>query len=1078
MPLIINPKYLYEPPIVPEEPEDEEQDILGWLRSVLAPRQEPLINLQGPRKPMRYGPQLPPPTMEEFQQQKDQLVRDYSLPMSFLPGPVGVAANVADIESEAQAEGRDVDAMGRVFEGLGVLPVVGGVAGMGRKLLRGAAKTSNLGKAERVTQGLKPNTQLQMFEQDPYLDPAIKEQISELRALMEEAGLSPEKFAAMRQGGMGWDEIINGAMKEAEGSGSIPGRNPTRSEMPDLPESPPKGVEQNRLLELPPEQRVPPQPGFEDISKPPQGLHPSMTEGERASIRGLQGDIEHRALRDAEIDRFEQFTGQLPKANPDKLPSGLGPEQPKLMPDSPMTSSIPDEGLARDTGYVNAHVGGRDIQIPSWLINKPGQGVMWHSPDDPTRIQQVKGAADKLLHKADFQMGPLEAYNSFWKGIVASLDASLAGVQLLAAGVRHPIAVGKALGHMMRAVADPQVLERFKRSNMADWTDAANDGVIFHHDNVADYTSNAENAPVIGGLIRRSNEMFTAGGDVARLNIYKSLKDAGSFRGMSTKERKDLGEWVNNITGTTSSTPSDLERHLLFAPRFFRAQLGAFLDLAEGGKVGSEARKSLGLLMGAAFMGTYAANAIRGKETDLDPDSPNFMRLRDVLGQDISLLGSWEPFIRTTLSSGKMLPGAELLGEQVHKLPGIEKAHKEYGPQGERVAENIGRTLRGKLNILPSEAISIVTQETPAGEALDFPMGMEEVLPWLGTLAMAHHVPITPGKFLKEFGPAATKAIMGQSLSPQEAKTLSEWYEGVGGTVASAFGVKASEKSLSDKRDDYVKDIGFVDPRTKEQATRYEDLPSKLQRGIKVDMKAQQLEPERQSKRTLAREVEEEREKLYNQQLERDRKFRSTGDDAITGPQWKAARRDRYSQIRGMINIKMKDPEFKRRVERVRSQNDEFGKALDQYYKLIEENTDEASGMTDPEYFDERDEFLAGLEPRLREYVTSSIGVERTPLEEEYVKDLDVLKDYRKVKDTIAEYMGIPKDIVRQIERLPSTNAKRQELEDEYGWREFQRELGRARDDFRNMDDRIHPLLVKWENRVPLDRQRGTRGRQ
>lgn len=154
--------------------------------------------------------------------------------------------------------------------------------------------------------------------------------------------------------------------------------------------------------------------------------------------------------------------------------------------------------------------------------------------------------------------------------------------------------------------------------------------------------------------IRGSNRMFGTFGDVMRVELYESLSEVARASGLDMADdavRAAVANAANLMTGTgaRSFMGDEIGGLVTFAPRYLQAQLDligkAFTD---GTLEGALARRSLTRLLGAAVGLTVAANAMLGEETDLDPTSSNFLRVR-VAGHDISLLGPWDSMLRAAM---------------------------------------------------------------------------------------------------------------------------------------------------------------------------------------------------------------------------------------------------------------------------------------------------------------------------------------------------------------------------------------------------------------------------------------------
>ena len=195
--------------------------------------------------------------------------------------------------------------------------------------------------------------------------------------------------------------------------------------------------------------------------------------------------------------------------------------------------------------------------------------------------------------------------------------------------------------------------------------------------------------PIIGGVFSASDRAFAAGGDTGRLsNIYDELMARGGSS-VNDEQITEIVRALNRATGVGSTQLGSLASFVLFAPRFFTSQIETVVHALDLHTIeGSIARKRLLTLMGTGVTMTWLANELRGEETIFDPTDSNFMRIRNVMGTDISVFGPWDSLIRATV----------------------------HGAQGD-----FGYVARSKLGPLPSLAWSFISGETFLGEDITDP---------------------------------------------------------------------------------------------------------------------------------------------------------------------------------------------------------------------------------------------------------------------------------------------------------------------------------------------------------------------
>lgn len=264
--------------------------------------------------------------------------------------------------------------------------------------------------------------------------------------------------------------------------------------------------------------------------------------------------------------------------------------------------------------------------------------------------------------------GGVIAFNDALRPMMASLDASFMGVQGLIGLFTNPKAYVQALHHAFSGEAYDAWVMAKKRSGILDsfinheghWASRSDPGEFLFQGRIAKLPG-----------FRHSNTWFTRFGNSLRLHLYDSMSNFNQ----TDKELTELAKVAGLATGYAPGKVTNVERAALFAPRFFRSQL-ALLSTALGGNLSRQAQREamksvVGLITGGALL-TYGINEALGQETDMDPNSSNFFRIR-ALGKDISVFGPWDTFARAMikeagnpgegtkyLASAKISPGAAM----------------------------------------------------------------------------------------------------------------------------------------------------------------------------------------------------------------------------------------------------------------------------------------------------------------------------------------------------------------------------------------------------------------------------------
>lgn len=318
----------------------------------------------------------------------------------------------------------------------------------------------------------------------------------------------------------------------------------------------------------------------------------------------------------------------------------------------------------------------------------------------PKEFQDV---LDKATHKSVQGLDPniavrtVQAVNHAAKLVWAGVDMSLWGINALLSFADNPIASAKMAKVAGQSLMDENALAKYMENFDAR---AARDNTP----TVAEYLagnmhlSGTESARTdieraTGGLIgkigdipviKHFNRSFGTGGDVMRLEMADFLwrqahemKGGGITRGkvpvltnlpIEGKSREqiiqEIGAAMNRSTGySNTSFGGGIGELTLFAPKFLQSQLEtvqkAFVD---GGIEGAVARRQLVKLIAIGTTITMLANESRGKETEFNPIkdgkvNPNFMKIKDVGGVDISVFGTWDSLARVAMQEMMGIPG-------------------------------------------------------------------------------------------------------------------------------------------------------------------------------------------------------------------------------------------------------------------------------------------------------------------------------------------------------------------------------------------------------------------------------------
>jgi hypothetical protein len=305
----------------------------------------------------------------------------------------------------------------------------------------------------------------------------------------------------------------------------------------------------------------------------------------------------------------------------------------------------------------------------------------------------ISRAANKHLKDKKPILGDeLQAANTLYRAMNATLDSSGAGIQGMLGWYSNPRATAKALSASMKAFGHEgdQILGKWILDFDADRAidglptskDWASQGVRLGGP-LTEYQFGQGMASGLANLpgIKQANMAFGTMGDTLRLGWANDLLRQ-EMNGLSTgktrtlQELKDAGVLVdiarvaNRMTGWTEGKAfGSLGDLLLFAPKFLQSRFEtvgmALAATRPGATVGQRAaQQALFRMMSYGTSLTFLANYLCGNETDIRPmrgkgPNPNFMKVR-CMGRDWSFFGPWGALMRASILLTGSRPGDAL----------------------------------------------------------------------------------------------------------------------------------------------------------------------------------------------------------------------------------------------------------------------------------------------------------------------------------------------------------------------------------------------------------------------------------
>jgi hypothetical protein len=293
-------------------------------------------------------------------------------------------------------------------------------------------------------------------------------------------------------------------------------------------------------------------------------------------------------------------------------------------------------------------------------------------------------------------------------------------------------------------------------------------------------------------IAERADRGFGVAGDTMRLELADTMAEEWMVkygRSLTNKELKTIAESVNRVTGWTGEKFfNNWADFLNFAPRYLTARFRSVSQLASSDPMKRQlARRLVGRYVGIMSALTLAGNYLNGEETDFRPFSgskgptfnpldaeyknPNFMRLKNVMGRDWSLLGPVDAVLGTGIAIGSLAtnppsnaPDAAKRMRAVLTAP-FASAFNDWVVQGETFD---GRPLRWDT----TEGIQDIAKRFA-------PFGAVQIAPDIARAAGE----AAGGDYLKAASDSAGSAIAGffggrgSRLTPRERVINGEYYK-------------------------------------------------------------------------------------------------------------------------------------------------------------------------------------------------------------------------------------------------------------------------------------------------------------
>ena len=608
----------------------------------------------------------------------------------------------------------------------------------------------------------------------------------------------------------------------------------------------------------------------------------------------------------------------------------------------------------------------------------------------------------------------LSNVNALSRFMVTGFDFGAGLIQGVPLLMSNPIKWGRAMGISMKAFVDPTVRARYltRPENVAILERLIPEGLLI---------GNSEFMQAAGGgllksrpvqvvdrlnTIQRFSSSFNTFGDVARIEWAKGLLPMVERQGKSIR---DMTAFINEATGVLSSralgvgaTQREVEGAiLLFAPRYFRANISFWADMMRGGLRGELARDTLVSMIMGGFFWYYGAAKALGQEPNFNPTSGKFMTLE--IGKQHVGLGSMQVAMVRLLGN--------IYRTATEDPQGFIKLDSRDNP--------LIRFMRSRIAPVTGASWDILTGKSFIGEPLDTPLSLTN------EVAVRRLLPFWLSGYITDYpkpGPGGFTEMFGARTWPLQ---LWEQREELGERLARA---EYGKPWRSTKEEQGINKLQKAELEEKYDDLRRLDEAARAQRLERGGAK-EEMWHAFQEDRGRARAVYES--KLWGAQDLYDRgeiigydfrQLAKTAGAELRGAYKSIETNSAYTEVMEFLSQPMTEQQMRDTpVEDI---------AFDIYMSLMYSgDLEDAAGQYDFEKADLlRQIFIAQFGQGIYDYVRSRLaqGKDVPPLMQEYYKAQEVLRPYWEVQDKAERLFGKPKTEwqQRRIDRVVSRMRK------------------------------------------------------
>ena len=662
------------------------------------------------------------------------------------------------------------------------------------------------------------------------------------------------------------------------------------------------------------------------------------------------------------------------------------------------------------------------------IINFPGLEKRAFPDHVADRANKILNGPPAWLRGLEDVVGP---FNSMYRAFRATGEVSVIGIQGLLGMASSPASHNSALRLIFASIGDPEILgKKLIAFDKKAETSGRVDSSIWARAKLrmgggdTEYSFGKGYMEKVGEVpgFKELNRAYGFFGDTLRLEWADELLQqemrSGDVIGITGKrggrtlediiqsgDLEKIAKIVNNMTGWSEKRAfGSVGELLLFAPRFLASRFNTLgKAIVNGGVEGEHARRSMVKMIGFTTLQIVAVNEALGNETDFRPvvdgkPNPDFMVVR-ALGQDWKFFGTWDSLVRAII------------------LTAGGNGQEAYRGMSSGIVQNVWNFVSGRTSF---------DEEVP-----EFPL-QDEFDPSKFALFMLQEN-ILP--FASEDAGQSVQNI----YSGITDENLMQVTEGVAGFAGAAIGVKSSQLSPSENRDEVRRDIMTERGLTGD----FYDLDGDVRRDIDHDQRVQE-------KTGLLLESRRERNSGYQAYLDERTDLEADFKQAVTALWTTFARsrggalhdgekaifgkdfRNRLSELsRDLSKEKAKLRE--RRKEDLEFFNEldpstnEYDIALDKYLKAINDPSLE-DPVTGTYNFKERERRMEALrnDPQI-----GALTLDR--IERDLQRDQHpIIANLRRDQAKMSEYFHLTEEWFTTLETNPKTASRYVGLTDLY----------------------------------------------